>query len=181
MAQFSDKALEALTDYVEVQGIQWAKEFIAGRKAWLQSQGIRATGELIKSLESEILDTLEGAAQKRLEIAFNTSGRYVEIPSLKPPRGGTEYIASLEQWIEEKGLREKMTANYLSKRNVRQVPPNILNQLAWSVALSRVERHKRRQWYNKPKSASITELFNRIAANLPELVANEIKAAFSSP
>lgn len=180
MAQLTDPAIKELTDYLEVQGLAWAKEFIAGRRAWLQSKGISVTGELVSSLQSEILSTLEGAARTRLEVAFETRGRYIEMRNLKPPAGGDDYIAAIEQWIEQKGLRGKMTENYLRKRNVRNMPPNILNQLAWSVAVGRSQRYRRRvQWYNKPKSAAITDLFNRVAANLPELVAREITAAFN--
>ncbi len=179
MAQLTDEALKEITNYLEIQGLKWAQEYIAGRKAWLQAKGIRATGELIASLQTEVLSTLEGAARTRVELAFNEYGRYVEMRRLHAPAGGSDYILSLEKWIEQKGLLGKMTANYIAKRNVRQVPPSILNQLAWSVAISRHERVKRRrQWYSKSKSASITELFNQVAANLPELVVRELKAAF---
>lgn len=178
MAQLSEKAMAELRDYLEVQGISWAKEFIAGRKAWLESKGIRATGELIRSLQAEVTSTLEAAAQQRIEISFSTPGRYIEIPTLKPPAGGSEYISALETWIEKKGLRETMTQRLIQRRNLRTAPPSILNQLAWSIAISRAKKHRRRQWYNKPKSAAITELYNRVAANLPDLVAREIGAAF---
>lgn len=178
MAQLSEKAMAELRDYLEVQGISWAKEFIAGRKAWLESKGIRATGELIRSLQAEVTSTLEAAAQQRIEISFATPGRYIEIPTLKPAAGGAEYISALETWIEKKGLRETMTQRLIQRRNLRTAPPSILNQLAWSIAVSRAKKYRRRQWYNKPKSAAITELYNRVAANLPDLVAREIGAAF---
>lgn len=169
-----------LREYLEVQGIAWAKEFIAGRKAWLESKGVRASGELIRSLQAEVTSTLEQAAQQRIEISFSTHGRYVEIPTLKPPAGGSEYISALEVWIEKKGLRDRMTQRFLQQRNLRTAPPSLLNQLAWSIAISRSKRYRRRQWYNKPKSAAITELYNRVAANLPDLVAQEIGAAFKN-
>lgn len=178
MAQLSDDTMRELTQYLEVQGIEWARQFIAGRASWLAKKNIRATGELISSLQSEVISTLEGAARTRLEIAFNEYGRYVEMKGIRPPAGGSDYIAAIEAWIDQKGLRQKMLESYLRKRKVRRLPENILNQLAWSVAISRHQRYKRRQWYNKPKSASITDLFNRVAANLPDLVAREIKNAF---
>lgn len=179
MAQLSEQAIKELTDYLEVQGLAWAKEFIAGRKAWLASKGIKASGELISSLQTEVLSTLEGAAMTRIELFFVEHGRFIEIKNLRAPKGGEQYIAALEQWIEDKGLQGKFTKNYLKKRNIRNEPANILNQLAWSVAISRLQRTKRRkQWYNKPKSAAIADLFNRVAANLPELLAQEIKNAF---
>jgi hypothetical protein len=181
MAQ-QEEILANLSEYVLDQGVAWTKEFIAYRRAWLQSKGIPVTGQLISDLKSEVLTRLaglEGAAIARIQIAFPSYGRYIEMPRLKPPAGGTDYIAALEAWIEQKGLRQKMTANYLKRRNLRTAPPNILNQLAWSVAVSRSQNYRRRvQWWNKAKSASITELYNRVAANLPELVAREFTEAF---
>lgn len=130
------------------------------------------------SLRAEVLTTLEQAATVRLELEFKDYGRYVEMRNLKPPAGGDDYLKGLEQWIEKKGLRQRFTDRYLKQRNVRSVPPSILNQLAWSIAIKRQQRYRRRQWYNKPKSAAITELYNRVAANLPDLVMQELKAAF---
>jgi hypothetical protein len=177
----SDAAIKEITDYIEVQGLAWAKEFIAARKSWLESKGIKVSAELIQSLESEVTSILEGAAKTRIDIAFNTYGRYIEMKNLNAPAGGSDYIEALEGWIEQKGLRQRMTTSFLNKRNLRQAPPNILNQLAWSIAISRSQRVKRRrQWINKPKSAAITELYNRVAAGLPERVAQEIKNAFNS-
>jgi phage replication-related protein YjqB (UPF0714/DUF867 family) len=181
MAALSDDALKELTDYIEVQGLAWAKEFIAYRKSWMESKGIKATGELINSLELEITSILDQAAKTKIAIAFNDYGRFIEIKNLYVPGGGTDYIESLEKWIEKKGYRQKMTANYLATRKVRTVPANILNQLAWAIAISRKNRvARRRQWYNKPKSAAITELYNKVAAGLPERVAQELKNAFKS-
>lgn len=175
----SNDAIQALTQYLEVQGLAWAKEFIAYRKSWLQSKGITVTDELINSLQEEVTSTIEGAAKTRIEIAFKEYGRYIEMKNLKAPGGGAEYIKALEEWIEDKGLRQRFTNRLIQRKRLKTAPPNVLNQLAWAIAISRNNRVKRRrQWYNKPKSASITELYNRVAANLPDLVLQEIKQAF---
>lgn len=175
----SNEAIQTITEYLEVQGLAWAKEFIAYRKQWLQSKGITVTNELINSLQEEVTSNLEGAAKTRIEIAFKEYGRYIEIRNLKAPAGGQEYIQALEDWIEAKGLRQRFTNRLVQRKRLKAVPDNVLNQLAWAIAISRNTRIKRRrQWYNKPKSASITELYNRVAANLPDLVMQEIKHAF---
>ena len=175
----SDNAIREINAYVNEQGIEWAKGFIEYRKSWLDKKGIKASGELITSLEQEVTAQLQEAALVRIEIAFKDYGRYIDMKGLKPPKGGADYISGLEAWIEDKGLTQKFTRKFMEKRRLRQVPPNILNQLAWSVAISRTERVKRRRhWYNKPKSASITDLYNQVAAGLPEKVAQEIKNAF---
>lgn len=175
----SDKAIKELSDYIQRQGLDWARQFIAGRKSWMDRKGIKATGELINSLETEVTKTISDAALVKIQIAFEPHGRFIEMKNLQAPAGGADYIASLEEWIDRKGLRGRMTSRYMSTRKARTVPSDILTRLAWSVAVSRHQRVKRRrQWYNKPKQASISDLYNRIAAGLPELVAQEIKNAF---
>lgn len=176
----SNDAIKELQNYLEIQGLAWAREFIDGRKKWMAAKGIRVSSELINSLQEEVSSTLDTAARTRIEIAFKEYGRFLDMKNLKAPAGGAEYIGALEQWIEQKGLRTRFTNRLMQQRGLRTAPANILNQLAWSVAISRHTRAKRRrQWYNKPKSAAITELYNRVAANLPELVAQEIKNAFN--
>lgn len=180
MAQLSDEALQEITNYVEVQGLAWAKEFIAGRKAWMEKQGIKASGDLILSLEEQVISTIEGAARTRLEIAFSTHGRYLDMKRLNVPRGGSEFIDNLAAWIEDKGFRGKWTSKFMRKRGLVNEPPNILQMMAWGIAKNRSKKYRRRQWYNKPKSASITDLYNRVAANMPDLVAKQIKEAFQT-
>ena len=100
---------------------------------------------------------------------------------LKPAKGGGDYIEGLIQWIKERGLEEQFVRRYMRRRRLKKVPARVLNQIAWGIAIKRSSRSRtrRRAWYNKPKSAAITELFNQVAANMPEQVADEIKKTFS--
>ena len=174
-----DDGLKEIDHYLHEQGLAWAKEFIAGRKAWPEKRGIRASGTLLSSLQQEVTERLEGAARVQIDILFSERGRYIDLKRQRVPAGGGEYIAALEKWIEEKGLRERFTQRYLRSRKVRRAPDTLLNQLAWAVAKSRHERYLRRSaWYNKAKAASVTDLFNKVAAGLPEKVAREIQNAF---
>lgn len=173
------QAIESIQDYIHRQGLAWAKDFIAGRKAWLDRKGIKASGALISSLESEVTQTLQQAALVKIEIAFEPYGRYLDMKNLHAPAGGDDYLKALQEWIEKKGFRQKWTNRFMAQRHLKTVPPDILSRLAWAVAVSRRQRVKRaRKWYNKPKQASITELYNLVAADLPQLVADEIKKAF---
>ena len=88
-------------------------------------------------------------------------------------------IAALEDWIVRKGLEQKFLRSFMAKRRLKKVPPNVLNQIAWGIAVRRSNRYRRRQWWNKPKSAAITDLYNRVAAGLPDIVAEEIKKGFA--
>jgi hypothetical protein len=177
----TDKAIKELTNYIEREGLEWAKQFIAGRKSWMDAKGIKATGALVQSLQEQVTATLEEAARVRIDIAFEPHGRYVEMKNLHAPAGGSDYIQDLEGWIERKGFRSKWTNRFMANRALRTVPTDVLTRLAWSVAVSRRQRVKRRrQWYNKPKQAAVTDLYNQIAAGLPDLVAEEIKNAFNN-
>lgn len=181
MAQFSDEAIREITEYLEKQGLEWSRQFIAGRKAYLQQQGTRASGNLIASLQSEVLSTLEDAARTRIELEFALHGRFIDMKRLTTSGGGNEYISALEDWIVQKGLEQKFRGGFLRRRSRRTAPANILNQMAWGIAISRTKKYRRRSaWYNKPKSASISDLYNQVVANLPDLVADEIKKAFKT-
>lgn len=181
MELLSNSAINEINDYVYVQGLAWAKEFIEYRKKWMEKQGIKATGALIASLEQEVTKQLQDQAKVKIEVAFRFYGRIIDMKTYKPASGGAEYIKALENWIEEKGFRERFTRTYMAKRKLTTPPPTIMNQLAWSIAISKANRFKRRrQWYNKPKQASISDLYNRVAAGLPEVVTDEIIKAFKS-
>jgi len=97
---------------------------------------------------------------------------------LNVPRGGSEFIDALAAWIVKKGLEAKMTRDFVAKRRLKNAPANVLTQLAWSVAITRRSKIRRRSWYAKSKSAAVTDLFNRVSAGLPDIVMDEIKKQF---
>lgn len=176
----SDDTVKEIQEYLEVQGFKWAREFIAGRKAWLQSKGIAATGDLIDSLGLEVTSTLENALITRIEIEFATYGRYLDM-KMKPAKGGSDYIQGIVQWMEDKGFETKFINDFLAKRKRRTITRDkVLNQIAWGIAIKRSIKYKRRVWWNKPKSAAISDLYNRVAAGLPDKVLQEIKKAFKT-
>lgn len=181
MAQLSDEALKEITEYIEVQGRAWAKEYIANRIAYLGKRNVRAKGDLIQSLQYEVATTLQQAAETRISIAFRDYGRFVDMKTLKAAQGGGDYVQALELWIEQKGLREKFTRRFLEKRNLRTAPQNILNQMAWGIIKTRQARYKRRLgWYAKSRAGALNDLYNKVAANIPRIVGQEIKNAFKS-
>lgn len=174
-------AVDEIREYIEVQGIAWAREYIAGRQAYLRSQGMVASGELVSGLAFEIQSQLDQALQTRIALAFPEHGRFRDMKRINPPSGGGSYIENLEDWIRRKGFEQKFTEGFLRKRKVKRVPVNIVNQMAWGIALKRKIAYRRRGgWYAKSKTASITDLYNNIAAGLPDKVMQEIKAAFKT-
>jgi len=68
------------------------------------------------------------------------------------------------------------------RRKLKKVPERVLTYIAWGIARKRFNgKYRRRRWYNKAKSAAITELFGDVAANMPDLIADEIKRSMDSP
>lgn len=174
----SSTATEQLANMIEIQARKWVEEYISNRKAILAKRGILATGGLRDSFAYGLTKSLNAAISNELEVAFTDYGRLVEMKRLEVPRGGSHYIDLLAAWIVKKGLEDKMTRDFMARRKLRTVPPTIINQLAWSVAVSRRAKRRRRSWYNKSKSAAITDLFNRVASNIPDIVLDELKKSF---
>jgi hypothetical protein len=178
MAEFPEETVNDIKDYIYRQGLNWAKDFIAARKSWLTKQKITASRDLINSIQSEVQNRLEEALMTRIQIEFETYGRYLDIKTLKPARGGGDYVEGLEDWIKKKGFERKFIDGFIKKRRLKRLPPNILNQIAWGIVINRTKKYKRRQWWQRPATAAVTDLYNRVAAGLPELVAKEITKQF---
>lgn len=177
----SKGTVEEIRHYVEVQGIAWAREYIAGRQAYLRSKGMVASGDLLNELAFEIESQLDQALQTRISLAFPEHGRFRDMKRIQAPAGGGDYIENLEAWIQKKGLESKFTPGFMTKKRLKTVPVNIRNQMAWGIAFKRKIAFRRRGgWYAKSKSASVTDLYNHIAAGLPDKVLQEIKAAFNT-
>ena len=181
MAQLTDEALKEITDYIEVQGRAWAKEYIAGRIAYFGKKNLKAKGDLIQSLKYEVTTNLEQAAQNRISLEFNRYGRFIDLKDMKPGSGGADYLKMLKDWIQEKGFDEQFKSRFLEKRKLKTLPQNALNQMAWGIIKNRQSRYKRRlAWYAKSRAGALNDLYNKVAANIPRIVGQEIKNAFKA-
>lgn len=178
MAQLTDDALQQLTDFIEAESRTWVQEYIANRRAVLQKRGIMASGQLRDSFAYGLTRSINATISNRLELAFDDYGRFVEMKRLNVPSGGQEFIDNLASWIVKKGLVSQFKQQFMRKRKFVTEPANILNQMAWGIAVSRTQRYRRRPWYSKSKSAAVTDLFNRVAAGIPDIVLQELKKGF---
>ena len=156
----------------------WVVEFTRQRRDALRAQKIQAGGALSSSLEFEIKDeALKYGIE--LQIAFEAYGRYIDMKRIKPAAGGKEYITGIENWIKKRGFEQKFISAFVKKRKLKRIPETALNQIAWGIVKKRLQgKYKRRSWYNKPKSAAITDLYNTVAAALPLTVSEGIKESF---
>jgi len=164
-----------ILQFLEQEATAWASEFVRDRVAFLRRRKIEATGELIRSLEFEVT-AQAGRSVVELLLAFEESGRFIDMRRLQPPEGGADYIAALINWIQRKGLAEKFTRGYVRRRNLKQAPDRVLTYIAFGIARKRFNgKYRRRRWYNKNKSRSLSDLVNRIAANMPDAVFDELR------
>lgn len=179
MAQFSAEATAQLAEFLEKEGREWVQQFIAQRKAFLAKRKIKASGDLIDSMRYEIESTLESYLRTSIDVQFQLYGRFIDMKNLAAPSGGSEYIAALEDWIVRRGFEQKFLSAFMANRKLKRPPKHYLNQLAWGIAIKRKAKVRRRAWYAKSKAAATSDLYNRVAAGLPEIVADELRKSFN--
>lgn len=155
---------------------EWAAEFISGRAAFLRKRKIQASGELINSLESEVV---RAAAKEVAEIliGFSEHGRFVDM-RMNPPAGGEDYVGLIVEWIKKKGFEEKFTARYMEQRRLKNVPEKVLVYIAWGIVRKRTGKYRKKAWWNKAKTGAIADLYNQVAANIPDTVSKQIQKQF---
>lgn len=171
--------LEELKKEIADQMLEWADIFVTNRKAFLRKRQIDASGELINSLNFEI-DTQARQEAVQLLIAFNDYGRMVDMKRFNYSHDswGRNAVSRIEDWVKEKGL-EKFIQGFVKKYNLKTVPANVLNKIAWGIMTNRAEgKFRRRRWYNKPKTAAISELVTQVVAIIPDKAAKQIKQQF---
>jgi hypothetical protein len=176
--QLSDEASKELTLFIESEGRAWAERWIADRKAFLNKRKVSASGSLVDSLQYELQSTLGNEIKTTLSIAFDEHGRYIDMKRLNVPDGGSDLILALQAWIVRKNLQSKFESGFLKKRKLKTLPQDALNRMAWGIAINRSKIPRRKAWYAKAKAAGIDDLYNRIAAGLPQIVADEITKNF---
>lgn len=98
-------------------------EWIATRRAVLEKRGIKASGELIASLEHTAKTSVGTAVTNIVEIAFANQGRYVEMKRLNVPGGGADYLANLAEWIQKKDCLQNTSPVFLQAASGKPYPP----------------------------------------------------------
>jgi len=176
----TQSAIEELTALIDTVGREWVQEYIRIRAATLRKRKVDTSGKLIESMQYALTKTANSAITNTIELAFEDYGRYIEMKRLNVAEGGQEFIDSLAAWIIKKGFVQKWQPAFLEKRKLKTAPQNIANQMAWGIVKNRNKGYRRRAWYAKSKSAAVSDLFNRVAAEIPELILNELKAAFQT-
>jgi hypothetical protein len=172
--------MENIEDFLISEMTTMAETFVRQRVAALKARKIEASGALAQSLEYEIVRQANTQAVAML-LSFQDYGRFIDMRTLKPPTDfGNPYITLLEEWIRKRGWEQKFIRKFMLSRKLRTVPKNVLNQIAWGIAIKRSEgKYRRQKWYNGSKTAFISQTFNQIIAGLPDIVSNTFVETFN--
>ena len=167
-----------IDDHIAHELTTWAADFVRQRAEFLRRRKYEATGTLTQSIEYELVRAAQRNAVEVL-IAFEDHGRFIDMKSLTPAEGGTDYILALQAWVERKGFVNRFTQGYMKRHNIKTVPADILSRIAWGIAVKRsTGKMRRRRWWNKSKTAAIYDAFNKVAASLPPVAAQEVAKSF---
>jgi hypothetical protein len=161
---------------------QLGSDFAVQRASALRARKIEAMGALSASVQFEIEREARQEAVSLL-IAFEEHGRFIDMKRLKAPsadRIGSSYIEAIEAWIKARGWEEKLIEKYKSKRHLRKAPKNVLNMIAWGIALKRSKKVRPRRWWNSSKSAFSIKIFNEIVGGLPDKTADGLLKEFKA-
>lgn len=173
-SHMTNRETEEIKTAIAAEMEQFAAEYIAGRVDFLRKKKIEASGALASSLAYE-LNRQARAEAVELLLAFEESGRFIDMKRLRPSEGGGNYIAALEAWISHKGLADRFTRKFMDKYGLNKPPANVLNKIAWGIATVRGGgKVRRRAWYSKSRAGAVSDLYNRVAAMLPEFVGRQI-------
>jgi hypothetical protein len=168
---------QEIKDHIERELTRWSADFVQQMVRTVRRKKIVGSGELLNSFKYEITQEANRQVIESL-IAFKEEGRFVEMKSLTHDAWGRRAIDRLAAWVVDKGV-ERFRPGYIRKRKYAPKTPEALaNSIAWGIFLnSRDGKRRRKTWYNKPKQALISNLYNEVAANIPTIVGDEIKKA----
>lgn len=177
-------AAETVGQFIERTGDDWAARWLAARASRFAQENAKgkrgrgvASGNLKKSLDKKVEVAPTGSGV--ISLYFEDSGRYIDMKKLAHDKWGRNAITRLMEWAQTRGVEnfkegQLKKYGYWPKTEAQQ-----LNKIAWGIARSKTDgKFKRIPWYARAKGGGISELYNRVAAGLPEVAAKEIKDSF---
>lgn len=170
---------DELKAVIAAEASEWARGFVAARVAFL-ARTISKSGVLDRSLNFDINRQARAEAVELL-IAFEEHGRFIDMKPTAQDKYGRQAIERIKDWVRQTGLG-KFERGFIRRYGRRpKLDEDLLNKIAWGIAIRRSGgQYRRRRWWNKSKTAGISELFNLVAAALPAKVADQVKQTFQN-
>lgn len=152
---------------------EWAAGFVQARVAYLSRTASRS-GVLERSVQSEIVRAAQRDAVEAL-IAFQEYGRFIDMKPTAQDKWGRQALKRIEEWADAVGL-ENFERGFIKRYGSRPLRDEaFLNRIAWGIVKKRATgKYRRRRWWNPAKTASVTELLNKVAAALPPRVGADV-------
>lgn len=171
-------ATERIDDRIAEVSRTWADDFVAARKTALSARKITASGDLSRSIEAGVTKGGEQGAVTIL-IAFNDYGRIVEMRRINHDKWGRNAVTRVEDWIREKGISRFVPGFMQRHPEWKTTPKDVVNRAAWGILVSRsANKFRRRPWWNKAKTASVSSLYNQVATATADATMEELKESF---
>ena len=159
---------------------EFIQDFVKFTQAFFDKKKMVDTGKLKNSFEYEI-ETNPRKTAIELLVSFPDYGRYLDIKRLQSAKGGTTYVDAIEAWVKRHGFDKKWAADYLKKYNLKKIPKNIANRLAWGIVRNRAklsaaqQNKQKRAWYTRRRTGAFYGLYSQIARELPRIVGVSMK------
>jgi hypothetical protein len=165
-----------ILDTISDEALIFVEQFVEQRRAALKKRKAVSTGELVASLE---YDVVKKATQDALSIliAFEDSGRFIDMrPSSRHhDQWGRNAIDRIADWVARKGVSSFIDGYLKRRKYLPREFQKLLLSIAWGIAIKRTSgKFRRTVWWNKAKTAGIAQLVNQIAAALPDTTAGTI-------
>lgn len=164
-----------MEEFLQSTLTDWAEDFIKNRAAELRNKKATATGTLTDSMRIESNRQALGEAAA-VSVIFQDYGRILDMRRINPHEPGEDMIDNLIEWVRAKGV-EKFARGFQRRRGyLPRSNEKLMQQIAWGIARKRGGgKNKRKVWWNKSKSAAVTDLYNAVAEGLLNVTAEEMK------
>lgn len=158
---------EELDELIGRELQQWGIAVLQRLSAKIREQDLVLTGDLLKSLQYEVLKTAASGVVA-LQLSFEQSGRMKDMNRLNqrklPP------IERIEEFVREVGVNNfAYVPGYISAKRI-PTESEAVKRIAWGIARSRQmdDNHKPKKWFARPFYSMIDPLITKILIHYQE-------------
>lgn len=157
----------------------FAKEFVANRRADVVKRDLRNTDALLRSIHASV-NAQPDRGVFFMVVFANAYGRWQDMRRRYNKAGGKEMIDALKRWAILEGLDKFRKGRYAAKY-AGQSDERVLGAIAWGLArkLKGSSGTRKRSWWNKGKTKDIEVFYDVLLRAYAESVLNEIGTALT--
>lgn len=167
--------MKDLNNALEEVLIAWAADYKNRRIAYLRARKIESSGDLIDGFAYEA--TKPDGSVITLNIKFDDHGRIIDMKpqSITYDKWGRNAIDRLRGWVERRGVEKFVPGQLKARGRIPSDKATFLNNVAWGIMVNRSKGNlRRRAWYAKSTTASVTDLYNQVALTMLDTSSDNI-------